>query len=69
MWKVYQYDGKYIQGDLLSKHTSENAAVKAAKKKINFTFCEKQKINNETRIWLDDVDHTPMGIIIKKSRG
>lgn len=69
MWKVYQYDGNYIQGDLLSKHTSENAAVKAAKKKINFTFCEKQKINNETRIWLDDVDHTPMGIIIKKSRG
>ena len=69
MWKIYKYDGNYIQGELLSKHSTENAAIKAAKKKINFTFCEKQKRNNETRIWLDDVDHTPMGIIVKKSRG
>tara|TARA_B100001094_G_scaffold227665_1_gene222201 strand:+ start:7558 stop:7767 length:210 start_codon:yes stop_codon:yes gene_type:complete len=69
MWKIYKYDGRYIQGEFLSKHTSENAALKAAKKNIGYTFCEKQKINKETRIWLDDVDHTPMGIIVKKTRG
>jgi hypothetical protein len=69
MWKLYKYNGKYIQGDLLSKHSSEDAALKAAKKKINYTFCEKQKRNKEIRIWLDDTDHTPMGIIVKKTRG
>ena len=69
MWRLYQYDGNYIQGEFISKHSSEDAALKAAKNKINFTFCEKQKINKEIRIWLDDVDYTPMGIIIKKTRG
>ena len=69
MWKLYKYDGNYIQGDLLSKHSSEDAALKAAKKKINYTFCEKQKRDKEIRIWLDDTDHTRMGIIVKKTRG
>ena len=69
MWRVYKYDGNYIQGELISKHSSEDAALKAAKKKINYTFCEKQKINKEIRIWLDDTDHSPVGIIVKKSRG
>ena len=36
MWKVYAYNGRFIQGDLVSKHSSEAAAVKAAKKKIDF---------------------------------
>ena len=69
MWKIFKYDGKYIQGELVSKHSSEDAALKAAKKKLSFTFCEKQKVGKETRIWLDDINHTPMGIIVKKSRG
>ena len=69
MWKVYKYDGNYIQGDLLSKHSSENAALKTAKKSIGHTHTEKKKVNNEIRIWLDSVNHTPMGVIIKNTRG
>ena len=69
MWRVFKYDGNYIQGELVSKHSSEDAALKVAKKKIGYTFCEKQKINKETRIWLDDINHTPVGIIVKKTRG
>ena len=36
MYKVYKYDGHYIQGELISKHTTESAAMKSAKKNINF---------------------------------
>jgi len=69
MWKVYKWNGHYIQGDLVSKHTSEDAALKKAAKEISFTFAEKVKRNKETLIWLDNGDHTPVGVIIKKSRG
>ena len=34
MYKLYKYDGHYIQGELVSKHSSESAALKAAKKKL-----------------------------------
>ena len=27
MWKVYKYNGHYIQGDLVSKHKTEDAAL------------------------------------------
>lgn len=68
MWKVYKWDGHYIQGELVSKHSSEDAALKKAAKEINFTFAEKSKIGKETRIWLDDDQHTPVGIIVKKTK-
>ena len=50
MWKVYKYNGHYIQGDLISEHSSESAALNKAKKKINYSrvsfanmeiFCKK----------------------------
>ena len=69
MWKVYKYNGHYIQGNLISKHTTESAAMKKAKKEINFTFSEKIKRKNEILIWLDDKDYIPLGVIIKKLRG
>ena len=69
MWKIYKYNGHYIQGDLLSKHSSEDAALKQAAKKIGFTFVEKVKRGKETIIWLDDEFHNPLGLITKKSRG
>ena len=69
MWKVYKYNGHYIQGDLVSKHTTESAAIKKAKKVINFTFSEKVKRKNEILIWLDDKDYLPLGVIVKKQRG
>ena len=66
MWKVYAYDGRFIQGDLVSKHSSESAAIKAAKKSIDFKKQHKEKSKQEIVIWLDDDDGTPMGIIVKK---
>ena len=68
MWKVYKYNGRLIQGDLISKHSSESAAIKAAKKKIDFKKQVKEKSKEEIVIWLDGDDGTPMGIIVKKVR-
>jgi hypothetical protein len=69
MWKVYKEHNGYIQGELISKHSSESAALKAATKSIKFSFSEKQKRDKEITIWLDDVNHSPIGVIIKKKRG
>ena len=69
MWKLYKWNGQYIQGDFVSKHSSEDAAVKRAAKEIGFTFADKIRQDKETLIWLDDNNHEPMGIIVKKSRG
>ena len=69
MWKIYKWDVHYIQGDFISKHKTEDAALKKAAKEIAFTFAEKSKIGKETLIWLDDISHTPMGVIVKKTRG
>ena len=69
MWKVYKWNGHYIMGDLISKHSTESAALKAAKKKISFSRTEKVKKGNETFIWLDAENSEPLGVIVKKSRG
>ena len=69
MWKVYKEHKGYIQGELISKHSSESAALKAAAKKIKFSFSEKQKRDNQITIWLDDQNHSPIGVIIKNKRG
>ena len=69
MWKVYKEHNGYIQGELVSKHSSESAALKAATKSIKFSFSEKQKKDKEITIWLDDLNHSPIVVIIKKKRG
>jgi hypothetical protein len=69
MWKIYKWNGHYIQGDFVSKHSSEDAALKKAKKELDFTYAEKSKIDKETLIWLDNQNHEPIGVIVKKSRG
>jgi hypothetical protein len=69
MWKFYKWNGHYIQGDFVSKHSSEDAALKKAAKEIGFIFAYKVKQGKETLIWLDDRNHSPIGVIIKKSRG
>ncbi|QDP63413.1 MAG: hypothetical protein GOVbin703_160 [Prokaryotic dsDNA virus sp.] len=69
MWKVYKYNGTYIQGDLISQHKTESAALKKAKKEINFTHAVKDSRKDEKLIWLDAEDHTPVGIIVKKTKG
>ena len=69
MWKVYKWNGRYIQGDLISKHRSEDAAIKKAKTEIDFLFAEKVKNNGETLIWLDNEHHDPVGVIVRELRG
>jgi|TARA_R110000824_G_scaffold314654_3_gene501529 hypothetical protein len=72
MWKVYKWNGHYIMGDLVSEHSTETAALKAAKKKLKYARSEKStlqafKSRNETVIWLDAANGTPLGLIIKKT--
>jgi len=69
MWRVYKWDGHYIMGELISKHSTEAAAIKAAKKSIKFKNTEKVKKGKETFIWLDGQNSEPLGVIVKKSRG
>ena len=69
MWKVYKWNGIYIQGDLISQHKTESAALKRAKKEINFAHAVKAESRGEKLIWLDSEDHTPVGVIVKKIKG
>ena len=68
-WKVYKHNGRYIEGDLVSTHKTEAAALKKAKKEIDFKFSEREKKKNEILIWLDDENHMPIGVIIHKTKG
>ena len=67
-WKVWKWDGHYIQGELLSSHTSEAAALKKAKKEIKYLNAVKEKKKNEIVIWLDGENGQPLGVITKKVR-
>ena len=67
-WKVWKWDGRYIQGELLSSHTSEAAALKKAKKEIKYLNAVKEESKNEITIWLDGETGTPLGVITKKKR-
>ena len=69
MWKVFKWNGHYIMGDLISKHSSESAALKAAKKNINFITTERDESKKQICIWLDGEDFDPVGVIVKNKRG
>ena len=56
-------------GDLVSKHSSESAAIKSAKKNINFTNTEREENKKQIYIWLDNENFGPVGVIYKKLRG
>jgi len=73
MWKVYKWDGHYIQGEFISEHSTEKVALAKAKKSINYSKAVKSKLQafkqlNEIVIWLQEKDGTPMGLIINKTR-
>ena len=68
MWKVYRWNGHYILGDLISKHSSEAAALKKAKKEIKHSRTEREESKEEIIIWLDSEEGTPMGAVVKKKR-
>ena len=67
-WKVWKWDGHYIQGELISSHTTEAAALKKAKKEIKYLKAVKSEIGGkeEIVIWLDGEDGKPLGVITKK---
>ena len=67
-WKLYKYDGHYIQGELVSKHQTQSAALKKAKKEIGHLTEVEQQTERELLIWLDGEDGTPLGVIVKKTR-
>ena len=67
-WKVYKWNGRFIQGDLVSTHTTESAAMKKAKKEIDFSRTNKEETKEEIVIWLDAEDGTPRGAIVKKNK-
>jgi len=56
-------------GDLVSKHSSESAALKAAKKSVNFLTTEKEVSKKQICIWLDGENSDPVGVIVKNKRG
>jgi len=56
-------------GDLISSHSSESAALKRAEKEIKFEFSERVKNKEEILIWLDNKNHTPVGVIVHKLKG
>tara|TARA_R100000008_G_C3443435_1_gene95646 strand:+ start:338 stop:544 length:207 start_codon:yes stop_codon:yes gene_type:complete len=64
MWKVYKA-GHYIQETFISKHKSENKAIEAAKKKIDFVHMARVETKKEIIIWLENKDKIPIGIIVK----
>ena len=68
MWKVYK-ENHYIQGDLISSHKTETAARKKAKQAIGHSYTVKEEVKEEIRIWLEDKDRIPIGIIIKTKKG
>jgi len=59
----------YIQGDLISQHKTETAALKKAKKEIDFAYAVKAEGRGEKLIWLDNKEHAPVGVIVKKVKG
>lgn len=69
-WELWKYNGRYIQGDLISKHTSEAAALKRAKKELGYVKSSKHENlkPSEIVIWLDAEDGTPLGVIVKKKK-
>jgi|GEM_PF-1218000 hypothetical protein len=67
-WKVWKWDGHYIQGELISSHTTEAAALKKAKKEIKYLTAVRSEIDrkDEIVIWLDGEGGKPLGVITKK---
>ena len=66
MWKLWRVRNEYIQGELVSKHSSKAAALKKAAAEIEFKYKVKEEDADEIVIWLEDEDHLPIGIITKR---
>jgi len=56
-------------GELLGSHKTEAAAMKKAKKEIDFKHSQREKKKNEILIWLDGEKHQPLGVITHELKG
>jgi len=56
-------------GELLGSHKTEAAAMKKAKKEIDFKHSQREKKKNEILIWLDGENHEPLGVITHELKG
>jgi len=68
VWKIYK-ENHYIQGDLISSHKTEEIARKKAKEVIGHSYTVKEEDKKEIRIWLENKERIPIGIIIKTKKG
>jgi hypothetical protein len=66
MWKLWREHNGYIQGELISKHASDKAALKKAKTVIEYKYQVREEDTNEIVIWLEDEDKIPIGIVTHK---
>jgi len=66
MWQFWEGNNKYIQGKLVSEHSSKNAAISKAKKKLGKEIkLTEDNRKNEKIIWIDSPTNIPLGIIRK----
>ena len=67
-WKVYKWDGRFIQGELISSHSTESAALKKAEKVIKHSRTQREENKKEVVIWLDSEEGVPLGAIVKRNK-
>jgi len=61
MWEVWEWDGRYIKGNLLKRYKSKQSAIKYAKEEMGIakiTSCKED-------LHLDNEEDVPVGIIVK----
>ena len=66
MWKWWREHNGDIQGELISKHASDKAALKKAKTVIEYKYQVREEDTNEIVIWLEDENKSTIGIITHK---
>ena len=66
MWKLWREHNGYIQGELISKHASDKAALKKAKAVIEYVHTVREEDTEEITIWLENEDKMPIGIVTKQ---
>ena len=66
MWQLWEWNGSYIQGNLVSKHKTKAATISKAKKVLgeDVRLTEEER-KEETIIWIDSSNGVPIGLIRK----
>ena len=69
MWQFWEWNGKYIQGNLVIEHSSKATIISKVKKRLgkDIKLIEDNR-KDEKIIWIDNPNNIPIGII-KKLKG